>query len=53
MPVTLSASTHGDLAYENEMLVLVRCRQGRIVAVYEHLDQQTALGFAKMLQDSH
>lgn len=39
--------THGGLVYENEMLVLIRCRDGKIVSLYEHLDQQTSLAFEK------
>jgi uncharacterized protein len=46
--ITRCKTAHG-LAYENELLVLLRCRDGRIVSIYEHLDQQTALAFEKSL----
>lgn len=51
-------ATHSGLAYENELLVLIRCRDGRIASIYEHLDQQTALDFDRRLaaaarQDGH
>lgn len=46
------ARTHRGLEYENEMLVLARCRNDKIVSIYEHVDQQTALAFAKALRDS-
>jgi ketosteroid isomerase-like protein len=37
--------THGGLVYENDLMVLIRCREGRIVSLYEHLDQATTLDF--------
>lgn len=46
------ARTHSGLDYENEMLVLVRCKEGKIVDIYEHLDQPTALEFARRLHES-
>lgn len=42
-------ATHTGLQYENELLVLLRCRDGRIASIYEHLDQQTALAFDRAL----
>jgi len=38
------------LVYENELLVLIRCRDGRIASIYEHVDQQTTLEFERKLQ---
>lgn len=38
-------ATHGGLKYENELLVLIRCKDGKIASIYEHLDQQTSLEF--------
>lgn len=43
-------ATHSGLRYENELLVLIRCREGRIASIYEHLDQQTALEFDRRLR---
>jgi len=45
-------TTHHGLAYENELLVLFRCRDAKIVGIYEHLDQQTALQFERTLRES-
>ena len=42
-------ATHGGLRYENELFVLIRCRDGQIASIYEHLDQQTALDFDRRL----
>jgi ketosteroid isomerase-like protein len=42
--------THGGLAYDNELFILVHCRDGKIQSIYEHLDQQTALAFDCKLQ---
>lgn len=50
--MTSRCVTHGGLVYENEMLVLIHCRAGKIVSLYEHLDQQTALEFERKLQGS-
>lgn len=38
------------LVYENELLVLIRCRDGKIASIYEHVDQQTTLDFERKLQ---
>jgi uncharacterized protein len=35
--------------YENELLILLRCQDGKIVSIYEHLDQQTTLQFERNL----
>jgi len=45
-------ATHSGLEYENELLVVIRCHDGRIVNIYEHLDQQTALDFDRRLAAS-
>jgi ketosteroid isomerase-like protein len=37
------------LVYENELLILLRCRNGKIVSIYEHVDQQTTLEFERKL----
>lgn len=50
--MTSRCVTHSGLIYENEMLVLVHCQAGKIVSLYEHLDQQTALEFERKLQVS-
>ena len=41
--------THSGLVYENELLVLIQCRHGKIASIYEHLDQQTSLEFERKL----
>jgi len=38
------------LVYENELLILIRCRGGKIASIYEHVDQQTTLEFERRLQ---
>jgi ketosteroid isomerase-like protein len=48
-----TAKTHSGLDYENEMLVLVRCKDGKIVSIYEQLDQPTALAFAQKLREAN
>lgn len=50
--MTTKCVTHSGLVYENELLVLIRCRDGKIVSLYEHLDQQTSLAFERKLQAS-
>lgn len=42
-------ATHSGLEYENELLVLIRCRDGKIANIYEHLDQQTSLEFERRM----
>lgn len=42
-------TTKSGLKYENELLVLIRCRDGKIASLYEHLDQATALEFERRL----
>lgn len=44
--------THKGLVYENELLVLIRCKDDRIASIYEHLDQQTTLQFERALRES-
>jgi hypothetical protein len=39
--------THGGIDYENEILVLVRCKDGQVASIYEHLDQATSLEFER------
>lgn len=41
--------THLGLVYENELLILIRCKDGKIVNIYEHVDQQTTLEFERKL----
>jgi uncharacterized protein len=43
--------TRYGLVYENELLILLRCRDGQIVSIYEHLDQQTTLQFERKLHE--
>lgn len=43
--MTSRCVTHSGLVYENELLCLIWCRDGKIVKIYEHLDQQTSLEF--------
>jgi ketosteroid isomerase-like protein len=38
--------------YENELLVLLRCKENKIVSIYEHLDQQTTLAFERQMRDA-
>lgn len=40
------------LQYVNELLIIIRCRGGKIASLYEHLDQQTALEFDGKLKAS-
>jgi ketosteroid isomerase-like protein len=42
--------THTGMIYENEMLCLVRCKDNKIVNIYEFLDQQATFEFEKRLK---
>lgn len=42
-------TTHSGIRYENELLVLIWCREGKIAKIYEHVDQMTALEFERKL----
>jgi ketosteroid isomerase-like protein len=48
--IITTCRTRSGLTYKNELLVLVRLRQDKIVSIYEHLDQQTSLEFERLLQ---
>jgi ketosteroid isomerase-like protein len=41
------STTHNGIVYENEFLLLFRCRNNKIVSIYEHCDQQAVLEFAR------
>jgi ketosteroid isomerase-like protein len=43
---TLCRARNG-VVYDQEGLHLVRCREGRVVSVYEQIDQQATLGFER------
>lgn len=40
------------VVYAQEPLLLLRCRDGKIVSIYEHIDQQATLGFERALAAS-
>ena len=42
-------ATHGGISYENELFVLIRCKDGKIASIYEHLDQATSLDFERRM----
>lgn len=44
-------SSINGFKYENELLVLIWCRDGRIARLYEHVDQLTALEFERKLAE--
>lgn len=44
-------ASHNGLKYENELLVLLWCRDGKICRIYEHVDQMTALDFERRLAE--
>lgn len=44
--------THSGIRYENELLVVIRCRGGKIASIYEHVDQQTALAFDRKMAEA-
>ena len=44
--------TRQGLVYDNELLILLRCRDGKIVSIYEHVDQQTTLEFERKLHEA-
>jgi uncharacterized protein len=52
LEATTRSTTHSGIVYENEFLILFRCRQGQIVSIYEHCDQQAVLEFARAVSDS-
>jgi uncharacterized protein len=39
--------------YDNELLILLRCKDGKIASIYEHLDQQTTLEFERKMRALH
>jgi ketosteroid isomerase-like protein len=45
--------TQQGLVYANELLILIRCRSGKILSIYEHLDQQTTIAFERELRGAH
>lgn len=45
--LTAHGTSRGGVHYDNEFLVLLRLRGGRIIDIYEHCDQQAALAFAR------
>lgn len=50
--VITRCKTVTGIDYENELLILIRCRDGKIVDIYEHVDQGTALDFERRLAAS-
>jgi len=44
--------THKGLVYENEMLTLVRCKDDKIVSIYEQLDPYRTIEFERRLHES-
>jgi ketosteroid isomerase-like protein len=49
---TARGEAHGGQVYENEFLSLFTFRDGKIVGVYEHCDQQSVFAFERSLQTS-
>ena len=47
---TARGEAHGGQIYENEFLSLFTFRDGKIIALYEHCDQQSVFAFEKSLQ---
>ncbi len=47
---TARGEAHGGQIYENEFLSLFRFRDGKIVTLYEHCDQQSVFAFERSLQ---
>jgi ketosteroid isomerase-like protein len=47
-----TCATRLGLVYDNELLILLRCKDGKIVSIYEHLDQQTTLEFERKLHNA-
>lgn len=47
---TARGEAHGGQIYENEFLELFTFRDGKIIALYEHCDQQSVFAFEKSLQ---
>jgi len=48
---TVCVSRQGPV-YDNELLILLRCKDNKIVSIYEHLDQQTTLQFERNLRSA-
>jgi ketosteroid isomerase-like protein len=46
------STTHSGIVYENEFLILFRCRDNKIVSIYEHCDQQAVLEFARAVSSA-
>ena len=49
---TARGEAHGGQVYENEFLSLFTFRDGKIVGIYEHCDQQSVFAFERSLQTS-
>ena len=47
---TAQGEAHAGQAYENEFLSLFTFRDGKIVGIYEHCDQQSVFAFERSLQ---
>lgn len=47
---TARGEAHGGQVYENEFLELFTFRNGKIVGIYEHCDQQSVFAFEQSLQ---
>ena len=48
--LTARGETHGGVVYENEYLTRLRFRDGTIVHIYEHCDQQAVFELGRALQ---
>ena len=49
---TARGEAHGGQIYENEFLSLFTFRDGKIVGVYEHCDQQSVFSFERSLVEN-
>jgi ketosteroid isomerase-like protein len=47
--MTTHCETHSGVVYDNEIMALIRCADGKITSIYEHLDQATSLAFEQKL----
>ena len=50
LEATTKCETHNGIVYENELLLLFRCKNGKIASIYEQCDQQAVLAFERALR---
>ena len=50
LEATTRCETHTGIVYENEFLLLFRCKNNKIVSIYEHCDQQAVFALERAMR---